>query len=199
MQSRGSTAECRSDMPGKRVRLPPALPDLPATRGCSSTAECRLGRPAMRVRLPPAPPRSIHQHVVDSFLALDTSGDVGSLSMSIRRVRFSSGPQRVCSGRPRDRSGDPGRSSPRLGCVIQRQEPPLAPEQCGFESRPVHLALVVEQSGTRLQPVPIPVQLRASAPLQHAPEPVHLGVESSSRDDRGEFDPLGSDQRHRPR
>ena len=93
--SRGSTAECRSDMPATRVRLPPAPRNPAGARrgpagGCSSTAEYRFGRPVTRVRLPPAP-RS--EHVVRLFLALGTSGDVGSLSMSIRRVRFSSGPR----------------------------------------------------------------------------------------------------------
>jgi hypothetical protein len=60
-------------------------------------------------------------------------------------------------------------------------------------SPPDSSALVVEQSGTRLQPVINPVQLRASARTTHA-EPVHLGVESSSHGECGEFNPLGSDQ-----
>ena len=142
-------------------------------------------------------------------MALDTSGDVGSLSMSITRVRFSSGPQRACPGRRRslvDR-----RPRPRAwGCVIQWQDTSLAPMQWGFESPPVHrsprrvsargddLALVVEQSGSRLQPVPTRCNsgralstrtARAACPRSH-----HLEVESSSHGECGEFDPLGSDE-----
>ena len=75
---------------------------------------------------------------------------------------------------------------------------PLSRSRVGLAGAPAPRALVVEQSGTRLQPVVIPVQVRASAlhviaAAVTVSEPVHLGVESSSHDDRGEFDPLGSD------
>lgn len=75
-RGRSSTAECRYDKPVMRVRFPPISR---RNRGCSSVAECWLGRPATRVRLPPAP-----RETSFILLALGTSGDVGSLSMSIQ-------------------------------------------------------------------------------------------------------------------
>ena len=171
-----STAECWSHIPAAGVRLPPArrLQHLqPGTvvqqenagsadqrRGCDSLRfhralrrperpdDIRRSSPGAAMAAPRPRPRArscARDH--RGRLAPDTSGDVGSLSMSTRRVRFPSGPLHDTFGLVFPKAG----CCPRTAAMGVRV-PPSPPRVRGRAARPA--------AATRITPV----QLRADAP-----------------------------------